>query len=397
MSKPLDGIRVLDLSRILAGPYCTQFLGEMGADVIKVEPPGHGDDTRTWGPPFLDGGEAVYFLAANRNKRGIAVDLKTEQGRDIIRELAAEADVLVENFRPGTLERWGLDYAALSATNPRLIHLAITGFGQSGRYRDRPGYDLIAQGMGGVMNLTGEADGAPMKVGLPVADLNGGTWGIIAVLMALQARHQTGRGQYLDVSLLEAQMAWHIYAAGSYLQTGDEPRRSGTSHPMIAPYQAYQVADGWMNFAVGSQKLWQLFCQVLELDIADDERFATNAQRVAHRAELDAIIEPVLRAEPMQHWLEAFGAAGVPVGPINTMADLYADPWVHERDQVVELPHPAIGTYRGTGFPVHASDTQPAPSGPPPTLGQHTADVLAELGYDVDQIAALHRDGVVHS
>ncbi|MCI2422706.1 CoA transferase [Saccharopolyspora sp. K220] len=397
MGKPLAGIRVLDLSRILAGPYCAQFLGEMGADVVKVEPPGHGDDTRTWGPPFLAGGEAVYFLAANRNKRGIAVDLKTEPGREIIRKFAAAADVLVENFRPGTLERWGLDYASLSAANPRLIHLSITGFGQTGRYRDRPGYDLIAQGMGGVMNLTGDADGTPMKVGLPVADLNGGTWGIVAVLMALQARHQNGRGQYLDVSLLEAQLAWHIYAAGSYLQTGGEPERSGTAHPMIAPYQAYQVADGWLNVAVGSQKLWRLFCQVLDLDIADDERFASNSQRVAHRAELAALVEPVLGAKPMRHWLDAFGAAGVPVGPINRMADIYADPWVAERDQVVRMPHPTIGTYQGTGFPVHASETQPEPALPPPTLGQHTAEVLAELGYPPEQIAALRRDGIVNS
>lgn len=396
MTKPLDGIRVLDLSRILAGPYCTQFLGEMGADVVKVEPPGCGDDTRTWGPPFLEGGEAVYFLAANRNKRGIAVDLKTQRGREIVRELAAESDVLVENFRPGTLEKWGLDHDALSALNPRLIHLSITGFGQTGRYRDRPGYDLIAQGMGGIMNLTGEPDGAPMKAGLPVADLNGGTWGIIGVLMALQARHTTGRGQYLDVSLLEAQMAWHTYAAGNYLQTGDEPQRSGSSHPMIVPYQAYRAADGWMNVTVGSQKLWRLFCDSLGLDVADDPRFCDNAQRVAHRDELNALIEPALRERPVQHWIEEFGRAGIPAGPINGMAELYADPWVAERDQVVELAHPTAGTYRGTGFPVKASTTPAGPELAPPTLGQHTDEVLDQLGYDSAAVADLRRDGIVN-
>ncbi|MBE9375910.1 CoA transferase [Saccharopolyspora sp. HNM0983] len=396
MTKPLDGIRVLDLSRILAGPYCTQFLGEMGADVIKVEPPGHGDDTRTWGPPFLDGGEAAYFLAANRNKRGIAVDLKTERGREIVRALAAEADVVVENFRPGTLEKWGLGHDTLSELNPRLIHLSITGFGQTGRYRDRPGYDLIAQGMGGIMNLTGEPDGAPMKVGLPVADLNGGTWGIIAVLMALQARHSTGRGQYLDVSLLEAQMAWHTYAAGSYLQTGDEPERSGAAHPMIAPYQAYRAADGWMNITVGSQKLWGLFCAALGLDIADDPRFCDNAQRVTHRDELNALVEPVLRERPVQHWIDELGRAGIPAGPINGMAELYADPWVHEREQVVELAHPTAGTYRGTGFPVKASQTPAEPALAPPTLGQHTDEVLGELGYGADQVVGLRNDGIVN-
>ncbi|MBN6034393.1 CaiB/BaiF CoA-transferase family protein [Amycolatopsis sp. 195334CR] len=386
--RPLDGLRVIDLSRILAGPYCTQYLGEMGAEVIKVEPPGHGDDTRNWGPPFV-GDEAVYFLAANRNKRGIVLDLKSERGQEAVRRLVARADVLVENFRPGTLERWGLGYEQLSELNPRLIHVSITGFGQTGPYRDRPGYDLIAQGMGGVMGLTGEPDGPPAKVGLPVADLNAGTWAIIGVLMALQARHSTGRGQYLDVSLMDAQLAWHSYAAGAYFYDAKRPERMGSAHPSIVPYQAYPTADGWLNVAVGSEKLWRAFRELLGLP--DDPRFATNALRAEHRDELNERVFAVMRTRPSAEWLKKFDEASIPAGPISTIDEVYEDPWAEEREQIVRLPHPSVGTYYGTGFPVKASETPARPSSAPPTLGQHTAEVLAELGYSAEEIAEFTR------
>src|SRR5690606_13471221 len=380
----------------LAGPYCTQYLGDLGADVVKVEPPGQGDETRGWGPPFVGGGEAresVYFMAANRGKRGITLDLKSEEGRRIARELALRADVLVENYRPGTLARFGLDHAALSADNPRLISVSISGFGQTGRYRDRPGYDLIAQGMGGVMGVTGEPGGPPAKIGFPVADLNAGTWAIIAVLTALQARERTGVGQAMDVSLMESQLAWHVYGTGMYFHTGASPRRRGSQHEMIAPYQAYATADGWINVAVPNQRFWASFCALLGAGLAEDPRFATNADRVEHREELNAVIEPLIAARTSAEWLADLEEAGVPCGNISTLAEVYSDPWVEEREQIVRLPHPVAGTYVGTAFPVKASHTPARADKAPPLLGQHTREVLAELGYDGGAVRRLRDAG----
>ncbi len=384
MAGLLDGIKVLDLSRVLAGPYCTQFLGELGAEVVKVEPPGHGDDTRLWGPPFVgpEGAtESLYFLSTNRNKKSIVIDLGSEQGREIVRRLATGADVLVENFRPGTLERWELGHETLAAANPALVHIAISGFGQSGRYRDRPGYDLIAQGMGGLMAATGEQGGEPVKIGLPIADLNAANWSIIGVLMALYARQASGRGQYLDISLLEAQLALHVYATGLHFFTGSSPAPMGTAHPIITPYQAYRCRDGFINVAVGSERLWRSFCGALGLPIADDERFCSNERRVEHREELASLLTARFSEGSREEFLELLGAAGVPCGPINTTSELYEDPWVAERGQLVRLEHPTVGEYVGTSYPLHGAGAQMAPASAPPLLGEHTHEVLTALGY----------------
>ena len=398
MTGALEGLTVLDLSRVLAGPYCTQFLGELGATVVKVEPPGHGDDTRLWGPPFLgpaDSPESLYFLSTNRNKKSIVVDLTKPDGREIVSRLAAGADVLVENFRPGTLERWGLDYERTSLVNPRLVHVAISGFGQTGRYRDRPGYDLIAQGMGGLMAATGEPGGNPVKIGLPIADLNGANWAIIGVLMALYAREHSGKGQYLDVSLLEAQLALHVYATGLHFLNGSSPAPMGSAHPIITPYQAYRCSDGWINVAVGSEKLWGLFCDALGLEIAADPRFSSNEARIAHRDDLEATLTARFATGDRQHFIDLLGGAGIPCGPINTTSELYDDPWVEEREQIVRLPHPSVGEYVGTGYPLKASENPPEPASPPPTLGQHTREVLADLGYPAEAVEALFEAGAV--
>jgi len=392
---PLHGILVCDLTRVLSGPYCTQMLADLGARVIKVERPGAGDDTRAWGPPFV-GSTAAYFMSANRNKESIAVDLKHADGLAVVRRLALRADVLVENFRPGTADELGLGYAALSAENPGLVYASISGFGQTGPYRERAGYDAIAQGMGGMMAITGDPAGAPVRAGVAIADIGAGMFAAFGIASALFERSRSGRGQQVDCSLVDAQVAWMTYAAANYFATGETPKRYGSAHPSIVPYQAVAVADGFIMLAVGNDAIWRRFCAALgEPELATDPRYATNPDRVARRDEILAYLDVRLRRRGMAEWLLAFEQAGVPAGPINTMPQVVADPQVQAREMVVELPHPEAGRVRVTGNPVKLSRTPGEVRSAPPLLGQHTDQVLAFLGYGAEEIARLRAEAAV--
>jgi len=392
---PLEDLLVVDLSRALAGPYCTLMLADLGARVIKVETPEGGDDTRGWGPPFLDG-EATYFLSVNRNKESLTLNLKDPRGAEVLHRLLARADVLVENFRPGTMDRLGFGYAAVHARYPRLIYASISGFGQDGPYRERTAYDLILQGMGGLMGITGEEGGPPVKVGVAVADICAGMFAAFGILAALRARERTGRGQWVDAAMLDGQVAWMTYQAAAYFATGENPRRLGSAHPSIVPYQAFRTADGYLNLAVGSEAIWERFCQAIgRPEWREDPRFRTNADRVAHRAVLVPLLEALFATRPTAHWRELLDAAGVPNGPIYLMSDLFADPQVAVRQMVVEVEHPRIGRLRQTGVPVKLSETPGAVRRPPPLLGEHTDRILAELGYDAEAVATLRRERVV--
>ncbi|WP_030902799.1 CaiB/BaiF CoA transferase family protein [Streptomyces sp. NRRL F-5126] len=391
----LSGLRVLDLSRILSGPMATMVLADLGADVIKIEDTARGDDTRQWGPPF-QGPESAYFLSANRNKRGIRVDLKHPRGLDLVRRVAEGADVLVENFRPGTAARLGLGYQELAELNPRLIYASISGYGQTGPWSARPGYDAIAQAQSGMMSITGEPDGAPVRPGVPTADIGAGMWATIGVLAALHARERTGRGQHVDVSLFDGQLAWLTYVAGGYFATGELPRPLGSAHPTIVPYQALATADGHLMVAVGNDRLWLRFTTALGVpELADDPRFRGNPDRVEHRAELLPLLEAVLAGKSRAHWAAELDAAGVPCAPIATVAEALEGEQARARGMVAEIDHPTAGRLRTLGSPLKLSATPPAVRTPPPTLGQHTEQVLAELGYAGPEIADLRACGAV--
>jgi formyl-CoA transferase len=400
----LQGIRVLDITRALAGPYCTMMLGDLGADVIKVEQPGQGDGSRGWGPPFVGApygsypGESAYFIAVNRNKRSLTVNLKSAQGQEIVRRLAAVSDVMVENFVTGALDRMGLGYEDLRALNPRLVYCSVSGYGRTGPYADRPGYDPIIQAEGGMMSITGPEEGPPYRVGVPIVDITAGMFAATAILAALRARDQTGQGQLVDISLLDAQVALLVNVASNYLVGGEGPRRLGNAHPNIAPYQAFRARDGWFVLAAGSERLWRSLCdKVLDRpDLRDDARFATNGDRIANLPALAETLGEIIATRDAGQWLDDLRQAGIPCGPINDVPAVFAHPQVQARDLVLETEHPTAGPVRLAGFPYKLSQTPAEVRCPSPLLGEHTQEVLVEvLGYSAEDVTALREQGAI--
>jgi len=393
---PLSGYRVLDLSRILAGPYCTMILGDQGAEIIKVERPGTGDDTRTWGPPFA-GGESAYYLCCNRNKKSIAVDLKKPEGVKLVKALAETSDVLVENFTPGLMQQFGLDYEALRESNPRLVYASITAYGQDGPYRDRPGYDMVLSAVGGLMWITGERDGVPCKVGVAITDVLTGVYASGAITSALLWRERSGSGQYLDISLLDAQVSALANIGSNYLVAEQEATRWGTAHESIVPYQVFRAKDRPIAIAVANQKLWVSFCKLTgKEEWLSDPRFESNPKRVASRELLLPLIDEVMAQKTCDEWMELFVDAAIPCGPVNDMQHLFSDPQVLHRGMVTEVPHPTIGTLRLAGVPIKYSETPGTIRLHPPLLGEHTDEILSEiLQYTQGDVEALRAQGAV--
>ncbi len=384
MPSALDGIRIVDLTEALAGPFCTMILGDLGADVIKVERPNVGDQSRKWGPPFI-GGESAYFLSANRNKRSVALDITSPAGQAVMRRLVETADIFVCNVRKvESLKKINLDPETVRAYNPRLIYCSITGYGRTGPYAGRGGYDLVAQAESGLMAATGERDGEPQRWSVAIADMTTGVWSTIAILAALYAREKTGQGQFIDQALLDGQIGWAQIMAGDYFATGQRPPRLGNRHATIVPYQVFKACDKHMIIAVGTQALWDRFCEVIGLSasLRDDARFATNPDRLVHYTELMSVIEPILREQAAAFWLEKLRAAEIPCGAINALDEALNDPQVQHRGMIVELEHPA-GLLKVLGSPLHLSDTPVTYRRRPPLLGEHTAEVLAEIGASV--------------
>ena len=398
----LDGIRIIDLTRVLAGPYCTQMLGDLGADVIKIEAPGRGDDTRHWGPPFTaapDGerGEAAYFLSANRNKRSLTLNLKSAKGLDILKRLIREGDVLVENFRTGTLARWGLDYEALQELRPGLIYCSITGYGNDGPYKDQAGYDFMVQAMGGFMSVTGPADGDMTRAGIAIADLATGIFASNAILAALFARERTGEGQRIDMALLDSQVALMSYVASNYLVSGELPGRFGNGHPNIVPYQEFQASDQQFAFACGNDHQWGKFCTAVSRpEWTTDERFATNTARLANRQTVIAMLNELFASRTAADWMALCDEVGIPSAPINNMAQVFENEQVQARQTRLDVPHPTAGSVPLVNSPLKIPTTPTSVRYPPPTLGQHTAEILQSLlAYGAEEIKHLQAEGVL--
>ncbi|WP_293786267.1 CaiB/BaiF CoA-transferase family protein [uncultured Aeromicrobium sp.] len=391
----LSGLRVIDVSQVLAGPYAAMLLGDMGADVVKVEAPGHGDHSRQMAPAVEENLSGA-FLAVNRNKRGIGVDLKTSEGQEVMHRLVERADVLIENFRPGVAARLGIDYETLAAVNPRLVHCSISGFGQTGPYASRGGFDLVAQGMSGLMSITGFPGGEPVKCGVPITDVGAGMFATYGILAALAARERTGRGQKVDASLFETGLGFEVWEAVEYFHTGRTPQPTGSAHRLGAPYQAFRCSDGHINVGADGVRHWPAFCEVIgRPELVDDPRFATNPDRLAHLPELVSLIEEKTSRQNRAYWMAALEAVGVPAGPIQTVPEALEDPHAVARNMVVEVEHPRLGALKALGPVVKLSETPAAVRTPAPDLGQHTEQVLTEIGLAPKRIAELIDKGVL--
>ena len=392
---PLKGIKVVELAQIMAGPTCGMLLADMGADVIKVEKLPGGDDTRSYTEPSVKG-ESAAFMMLNRNKRGMAVNLKTPGGLEVVKKLLLDADVVTENYRKGTLEKLGLGYGVLQELNPRLIYCAVSGYGRTGPYADKGGFDLIAQGMAGLMSITGEPGGAPVKSGTPIADINAGIFAALGVVSAIYARERTGRGQLVETSLMEAAIHQTQWQTAIFLATGVNPQPSGSAHILTAPYQAFPTADGWINVGGANQSNWERIVKAIgRPELADDPRFRTNGDRMKNLAALTPLVAERMKTRSSAEWVREFESMGIPVGPVNKIGDMLADPQVKAREMVVEVEHPTVGRTKALGFPVKFSSTPVKVERASPLLGQHTDEILASLGYSRERIAELRREGAV--